>query len=46
MELKCRDCVRLGEDLVCITADENDSANGCRLFIDIEEENFFSILWK
>lgn len=45
-EPKCKDCVRFSEDFACFTADENNSADGCRGFIDIEEENFFGILWK
>ncbi|MCM1506719.1 MAG: hypothetical protein NC177_06245 [Ruminococcus flavefaciens] len=45
-EIKCKDCGRFGADLACITADENDCADDCMLFIDIEEENLHGIFWK
>ncbi|MDE5854722.1 MAG: hypothetical protein K2H19_06625 [Ruminococcus sp.] len=37
-DIKCKDCVRFGEDFACFTADENDDASDCAGFIDIEEE--------
>lgn len=45
-ELKCGDCGRFGEDFACITADENDSADNCMGFIDIEKEKVYNAFLK
>lgn len=45
-ELKCKDCSRFGNDYACFTVDENDNAEDCFGFIDIQEENVYNALWK
>lgn len=40
--LKCKDCLRFGNDSGCFTADENDSAEKCTGFIDIQRENVYN----
>ncbi|MDE7098251.1 MAG: hypothetical protein K2O60_03805 [Ruminococcus sp.] len=44
-ELKCKDCSRFGNDFACYTVDENDSAEDCIGFIDIQGQNIYNALW-
>lgn len=44
-ELKCKDCSRFGHDFACYTVNENDSAEDCIGFIDIQGQNIYNALW-
>lgn len=44
-EFKCKNCLRFGYDFACFAVDENESAESCSNFVDIQEKKIYEVLW-